>query len=323
MSDPARPPEAPIDPGVERADRDLGFGAVVAARSSARLLNSNGSFNVVRRGLGWRATLSVYYRLLTMSWPRFLLLLFLLYLVFNAGFAVGYLLCGPGAVRGGTADPEPAARFAEAFFFSVHTFATVGYGALTPGNLAANLVMTLESFVGLLAVALATGLAFARFSRPRADILYSRQAVIAPYRGITAFMFRIANRRPNQIVELHARIVFSCRSADDLGRREFHELALERERVSFFPLSWTIVHPIDGTSPLRGWDASDLERRDGEFLILLTGFDETFSQTVHSRSSYKSDEVAWSARFASLFAEQPAGAPLAIDVARLHEVEPA
>jgi inward rectifier potassium channel len=306
----------------ERADSDLGFGSVVAARSRTRLLNANGSFNVVRRGLGWRATLALYYRLLTLSWPRFVALLLLLFLLFNAGFAVAYLLCGPGAIRGGTPDGPPATRFAEAFFFSVHTFATVGYGALTPGNLAANLVMTGESFVGLLAVALATGLAFARFSRPRADILYSRQAVVAPYRGLAGFMFRVANRRPNQIVELHARVVLSALAAAGDGRREFHELALERERVSFFPLAWTIVHPIDAASPLAGWTESELEGRDAEFLILLTGFDETFSQTVHSRSSYKSGDVAWNARFASLFEPQEPNAPLAIDLVRLHDVEP-
>ena len=313
-------PQAPPRPPVEDPNRDLGFGSVVASESRQRLLNRDGSFNVRREGLGWRAALSLYHTLLTLSWPRFLALAAALYAVINALFALAYLACGATALAGAAATGA-AARFAEAFFFSVQTLSTVGYGHMVPVGLAANLVMAAESFVGLLTVALATGLAFARFSRPHARIVFSERAVIAPYRGITAFEFRIANRRRTQLNELSAKVVFArFDSGPAARRRHFDDLALERSRVAFFPLSWTLVHPIDERSPLFGLTREDLLASDAEFLILLTGVDETFSQTVHARSSYHAEEVVWNARFADIFDRGEAGGPLSIDVGRIHEL---
>jgi inward rectifier potassium channel len=315
------PPAPPIPPPpAEDPNRDLGFGAVVASESRRRLLNRDGSFNVRRTGLGWRATLSLYHTLLTLSWPRFLALGALLYLVVNALFAVGFFLLGAQALAG-SGESAPAARFAEAFFFSVQTFSTVGYGQLAPRGVAANLLMTAESFVDLLAVALATGLVFARFSRPHAKIVFSRHAIIAPYHGGTAFEFRIANRRRTQLSEVAAKVSFTRFEDGALGRRRrFYELPLERQRVAFFPLSWTIVHPIDEHSPLHGVTREELLAADAEFLVLLTGVDETFSQTVHTRSSYQADEVLWNVRFADIFQHPEAGEPLSIDVERIDEV---
>lgn len=310
-----RPPLEDSDP-----DRDLGFGSVVAARARRRLLNPDGSFNVIRRGLGWRGSLSLYYRMLGLGWPRFLLLMATLYLLVNTLFALAYMACGPDALAGLT---PWQGRFAQSFFFSVETFSTVGYGAIAPSSTAAHAVMTAEAVVGLLTLALVTGLVFSRFARPQADLLYSDRAVIAPYRDLRAFMFRVANRRPNQIVDLAAKVIFAARSPESPDSRIFHELELERERVSFFPLSWTVVHPIDGTSPLAGWTPEMLAACDAEFLILLTGFDETFSQTVHSRSSYKPDEVAWGYRFVGIIGNADADEPLSVDLRRIHDLEPA
>ncbi len=167
------------------------------------------------------------------------------------------------------------------------------------------------------------GTGFARFSRPTAKILFSRNAVVAPYRGITALMFRVANGRTNQLIELQARVMPGRFVTED-GRkvRRFDDLALEREKVMFFPLSWTIVHPIDEASPLWGLDAERLRAADSEILILLSGIDESFSQTVHTRSSYKADEIAWNARFSGIFDSPMEGQHLAIDLRRLSEIEP-
>lgn len=316
-ADPTTPPPPAASPD---PDRDLGFGAVVAGRARRRLLNPDGSFNVVRRGLGWRGTLSLYYRVLGLGWPRFLLLLAILYLLVNGLFALAYLACGPVALAGQT---PWQGRLAQCFYFSVETFSTVGYGALAPVSTAAHTVMTVESVVALLTVALVTGLVFSRFARPQADLVFSRRAVVAPYRGIQGLMFRVANRRPNQIVDLQAKVILAARSLDSPDRRVFHELELERDRVTFFPLSWTVVHPIGADSPLDGWTTEMLTASDAEILILLTGFDETFSQTVHARSSYKAHEVLWGHRFASILEDPGSGAPLAIDVRRIHDVEPA
>jgi inward rectifier potassium channel len=299
-------------------NRDLGFGSVVARQSRKRLLNRDGSFNVVREGLKPFESLSVYHYLLTVSWPRFLTLLALAYLGVNAVFGLAYALCGAGELQGMVAETL-GERLLGSFFFSVQTFATIGYGAISPHGLAAHLLVTLESLVGLLGFALATGLLFARVSRPTAKILFSEAALIAPYRGITAFEFRIANARSSQLIEVGAKVLFVRQKPD--GGRDFVPLTLERDRVTFFTLSWTIVHPIDETSPLWGMTEEDFKRCDVEFLVLLTGFDETFSQTVHTRSSYKGEEVIWGASFASLFNPVSPDGVLSVDIGRLHAIE--
>jgi len=302
--------------------RDLGFGSVVARESLQRLLNRDGSFNVMRAGMGYLASLSPYHALLTMSWRRFFGLTAFFYFGANLLFAAAYLLCGPGALS----VPEGAgieSHFLKAFFFSVHTLATIGYGTISPVGLAANVIVSIESFIGLFGLALCTSLLFARFSRPTAKILFSERAVIAPYRGITAFEFRIANARRNQIIQLEAKVLFArFEEVDGRPLRRFYPLNLERDRVVFFPLSWTIVHPIDETSPFYGMSAEDLRKARGEFLVLLTGFDETFSQTVHARSSYMAEEVVWNARFADIFNRPADDGLLTIDVRKLHIIEP-
>lgn len=302
-------------------EQDLGLGAVVAQRSRERFLNRDGSFNVVRRGLPFLESLSPYHLLLTMSWTRFHGVLVGSYLVANGLFALAFLACGPAALK---SDGDLGGGFARAFFFSVETFSTIGYGNITPVGLAANAVMTTEALLGLLWVAMATGLLFARFSRPTAKVLFSRNAVVAPYRGITGLMFRVANGRSNQLIDLQARVMLG-HFVTEHGRkvRRFENLTLERSEVMFFPLSWTVVHPIDETSPLWGVDADGLRAADGEVLILLSGIDETFSQTVHARSSYKPEEITWNSRFAGIFDSPSEGEPLAIDLHRLSEIEPA
>jgi inward rectifier potassium channel len=304
-------------------NKDLGFGQRVAQESRQRLLNQDGSFNVVRKGVPFYRSLSIYHSLLTMSWTKFYALAIGAYLVTNLVFAAGYVLCGPDALRGATAT-TPLERYAEAFFFSVQTLSTIGYGGLTPRGLAANALVTVEVFGGWIALALAAGLLFARFSRPTAKIVFSQRAVIAPYQGIGAFEFRIANERRNQLSNVEATVVLS-RLENDGGRvrRKFHPLRLEREKVMFFPLHWVIVHPIEESSPLYGLTEQHLRASDAEFLVLLTALDETFSQTVHTRSSYKHDEVVWGAQFSDIFREEasPSGM-LSIDLRALHDVQP-
>jgi inward rectifier potassium channel len=295
---------------------DLGFGSVVT-RSRRRLLNRDGSFNVERGGLGLFASLSLYHYLLTTTWPRFLGLVSAAYLAINTLFAGLYLACGPGALTGIATPGRP--RLLSAFFFSVQTLATIGYGVISPVSLAANLLVTTESLVGMLGVALSTGLVFARFSRPNAKILFSRHAVIAPYQEGTAFMFRMINARTSQLIEVGVQVLLSRLKTAD-GSREFRALSLERERVAFFPLSWTVVHPIDEHSPLWGVDAADLAACEVEFLVLVSATEETFSQVVHTRSSYRAEEVVWGARFVNLFNPPAEDGTLSVDVSRLDEM---
>ncbi|MEA2236730.1 MAG: inward rectifier potassium channel [Thermoanaerobaculia bacterium] len=312
---PVPPPEA--DPNL-----DLGFGSVVARESRKRFLNRDGTFNVRREGLGSWEALSAYHYLLTISWPRFLAYVAASYVVLNVLFALAFVACGPGALTG-FSGLTLTDRLTQSFFFSVDSLATIGYGNIVPLTFAANALVALESLVGLLGFALIAGIVFSRFARPRATIVFSRYAVVAPYREGTALMFRIVNKKRNEIVEMAAKVLLARRkrggvSAND---REFIPLKLERDRVVFFPLSWTIVHPIDETSPLRACSPDELRELDAELLIMLNGFDETFSQTVHTRSSYKVDEVLWGARFTSMFNPLDDDGTISIDIRKLHDVE--
>ena len=315
-----RPVEAP--PPLEDSRTDLGFGSVVPRETRQRLLNRDGSFNVRREGGRFWESLSAYHYLLTISWPKFLGYVVGSYLVANAIFAVIYVLAGRDALTGIHSDTV-GGRFGEAFFFSVHTLATIGYGTIAPANLPANIIVTMETLIGLVGVAVVAGISFARFSRPVAKLLFSENAVIAPYRGGRAFMFRIVNQRSNQLVDLRATVLLNRRKRDGAHHndREFIPLRLERDHVVFFPLAWTIVHPIDDESPLRGWTGTDLVECDVEFLILLNGFEETFSQTVHARSSYRADEIVWGARFASMFNPTDEDGVLSVDIRKLHDIE--
>jgi len=313
------PAEAQKPDGAPPVDRnDLGFGSVVSRRSRERLLNRDGSFNVRREGLGFFQSLSVYHWLLDLTWPRFLAVLTGVFLAVNLVFATGYFLIGPSALQGIEAT-SGTARFLGDFFFSVQTFATIGYGGIAPARTAANVLVVLEAATGLLLVALGTGISFARFARPRARILFSERAIVAPYLGGTAFMFRIANARRNELTEVRARVLLTWRRPS--GDREYRALRLERDSVLFFPLSWTVVHPIDERSPLAGKTSEDLTASSAEFLVLLSGIDETFAQEVHARSSYRPEEIEWGARFLDLFNPPDEDGGISIDVGRLSEIE--
>ena len=301
---------------------DLGFGPVVARESRKRLLNRDGTFNVKRVGLGFWQSHSAYHYFLTITWPQFLGYVGAAYVVTNAVFAALYVVAGAHALS--SFEGESARlRLIDAFFFSVHTLATIGYGNIAPANTAANVLVTLESLIGLLGFSIVAGIVFARFARPTAQIMFSDRALIAPYGDKTAFMFRIVNQRSNQLVELEAKVLLARRKRDgkSAADREFIPLKLERERVAFFPLAWTIVHPIDDFSPLRSMSKEELSSKAAEFLVLLNGFDETFSQTVHTRSSYTGDEIVCGAKFRNMFTTSEDDGEIAVDIRKLHEFE--
>jgi inward rectifier potassium channel len=300
--------------------RDLGFGSRVTEQSRLRLLNRDGTFNVERTGLSFLESLELYHSLLTMPWWRFYLVTFAAYVAINVAFAALFLALGDGAL-GGIQETTIGGRFVDAFFFSVQTFTTVGYGHIFPNGNGANFLVVINAFVGSLSFALATGLLFARFSRPTARIGFSRNAIIAPYRGITAFEFRIANQRRSQLIDVEARVLLVLNeSTNGTTKRRFHALALERDRVAFFPLTWTIVHPIDESSPLFGMSFDDLCASNAEFTVLLTATDDVFSQMVHARTSYNGDEVVFGARFTDPFVPSTDGI-LRVDLRRLNDYE--
>ncbi|MCE9602801.1 MAG: transporter [Gemmatimonadetes bacterium] len=312
----------PTPKGPEESS-DPGFGAVVSTASGRRLLNPDGSFNVRRDGLPWSEVVSLYHAALVAGWPLFLAWVAIIYVGINVVFTAAFALAGAGAIVG-PASQSVDGLIARAFFLSVETFATIGYGNLAPQGLLANWIMTVESFVGILAQALITGLVFARFARPTAAVTFSRRAVVAPFKNGRALMMRMANRRKNELIELTATLSFSY--VEQVGGesvRRYRPLPLDRAKVTFFPLAWTIVHPITPESPLWGLSPEQLEARDAEFLLLLSGIDDGFAATVHARTSYKAAEVVWDHKFTNIF--NPAGddGVLSMDISRLDEVQEA
>jgi inward rectifier potassium channel len=309
-----------IRPLIDERERDLGFGAVVSRESEQRLLNRDGSVNVRREGIGFWESINLYQALLTMSWPKLFGLIGAFYLIGNALFALGYLECGAGALVGSTGFSN---AFERAFFFSVETSSTIGYSNLTAVGVGAHVLMMVEVLVGLLSFAVVTGVVFARFSRPAAKLVFSNRAVIAPFQGGRAFMFRVVNARNTQLIDLRARIVFTrFEEKNGMRMRQYYQLNLERPSVVFIPLSWTVVHPIEESSPLYGMTPQGLERERGEFLVLLTGMDEISAETVHARSSYMSPEIVWNAKFTNVFVPPRPGTPVTIDLRKFHDIEP-
>ncbi len=267
-----------------------------------RAINPDGTFNVIRRGTDWR-DVHPYLRLVTMSWPRFFGMILIAYAIVNVAFACVYYALGPEALQGGMASGKRIDRFLADIFFSSQTLTTVGFGAIAPHSHSANLVAALEAMLGLLGFAVATGVLLGRVSKPSARIGFSRHAMIAPYQDGQSFQFRIVNRRQNSLMELEATVTLMLVDpVDGVLRRDFKQLKLERDRVLFFPLTWTIVHPIDSESALSGLTQEDLQTRQAEFLILVKAWDETFSQTVHQRYSYRYDELIWGGKFRPAFA---------------------
>jgi inward rectifier potassium channel len=260
----------------------------------------------------------LYHRLFTISWPAFFVLFGSVYFFFNLLFSVIYFF-DPG----GIAHARPGS-FGDAFFFSVQSMATVGFGNMYPADLFTNLVVTVEVLLGIVTIAIATALIFSRFSRPTARVMFSEIAVIAPYDGVPTLMFRAANRRRNQILEAQVTVSLLRDEVTLEGKdmRRFHDLALARARTPIFSLSWTVMHPIVTDSPLYGATPESLAALDARIIVTMTGIDETFSTAIYARHTYAHDGVIWDHRFVDILGESEDGVPT-LDYRRFNQVEPA
>jgi len=301
----------------ERA-QELGFGGNLTGQ---RQINKDGSSNIVRKGVHHFSPLNVYHTLVTMTWIKFSFIILMAYLGINLLFAsVYYFIIGVDQL-GGMQTSTELHKFLEAFFFSAQTITTVGYGRISPSGMTASAVAALESLFGLLAFALATGLLYGRFSRPTAKIIFSNNALIAPFKEGKAFMFKIANARTNALIETEASMFVAYdETVNDKTMRRFQSMKLEIDKISFLALSWTIVHPIDEESALNGITEEDLKAMNAEFFILIKAVDDTYAQQVHARTSYQSQDVIWNAKFRNII-EQTAEGKMAIDIGRIHEYD--
>ncbi len=286
---------------------DLGLGLQPAVQNQ-RTINRDGTSNSRRIGLPFFRTADMYNSLINISWTMFNLLVFAAYLLINIFFALVYLLIGIKNLDGIKPGGSASQHFMDAFFFSAQTVSTVGYGHISPTGLPASTVAALESLVGLLSFAFATGLLYGRFSRPTAKIRYSKNIIVAPYHDITALMFRLANFRSNQLIEVEVQVILTYNDiADGKAVRQYVPLELERSKISLLTLSWTVVHPITEESPLKPMTPDFLKSSEAEFIVMLKAFDDNFSQTVQSRTSYTDEEIIWGAKFLPAFARDAAG----------------
>lgn len=263
-------------------------------RSPQRIVNRDGeSIDILRIGDPHSPWRDVYHLLLTISWPGFVGLLLVAYLLLNGAFGIAYWL-GDDAIA--NANPN---SLLDAFFFSVQTMASIGYGAMYPQTVYANWLVVIEAFLGLVFIATATGVIFARFSVPTAHILFSHFAVVSPFNGTPCLMFRTANKRRNRILEAQLWVTLVRDEFTREGElfRRFHDLELIRSHTPLFALTWTGMHLIDEHSPLYGETPESLQRDHAEIIVIITGIDENLSQTIHARHSFVVDEIRWNYRF--------------------------
>lgn len=276
----------------------------------------NGHFRIDGNN-SWKSYLSdPYHLMLTIPWRGFLLLIILGYVLTNTLFALAYLV-DPGGLQNG----RPGS-FEDAFFFSVQTLATIGYGAIYPKSLYANILVTIEAMSSLIGIAIMTGLAFARFSKATAKVVFSRVAVIAPHEGIPTLMFRSANSRKNQILEAQLQVYLMRDEITAEGHfiRRFHNVKLLRHKTPSFGLSWTAMHPIDEHSPFYGATEESLSQTRAMLAVSLTGIDETVYQMIYARHTFAAQEILWNYRFVDIF-HPTADGHRYIDYAHFHDVE--
>ncbi|MES2515224.1 MAG: ion channel [Bacteroidota bacterium] len=302
----------------KKLNAELGFGNK-NYNESVRFLNQDGTVNIKRKVSDKHLGFDIYHWLLSISWMQFITLVFISYVAVNTLFALVYFSIGAEKF-GGMGVGTGSEKFYQLFFFSAQTLTTVGYGHIFPNSPFVSSVAAIESMLGLMGFALVTGLLYGRFSKPKADIQYSNEAVIAPYGDNTGFMFRIANKKQNELIETECKLALAINDPET-NRRDFHFLELERNQINFLPFTWTIVHPIDDKSPMFGITEKDLQDRDAEFVILIKSITDTYFQTVYSRMSYKPKEIAWNAKFTPMKQKPDRSGSISINLKDIHSYE--
>lgn len=275
---------------------DLGFGSAPVLKNQ-RVLNTDGTPNIERTGLPWFKFDDTYTRLVTMSWPRFFFVILFVYLIVNTIFAVAYNVVGIENLDGAK-GVTLRDQFFDAFFFSAQTISTVGYGHISPQGFVTSILAAFESMLGLLAFALATGLLYGRFSRPTSKVSFSKKMVIAPYQNQTGLMCRLVNLRRNSLIDIEVQMFMTFNETiDGKLKRSFYPLELERSKISILSLNWTLVHPITEDSPMFEKTLDELKVAEVEIFVILRAFDDTFAQTIHTRTSYQDEDIEENAKF--------------------------
>jgi len=277
-----------------------------------------GTSQIKRVGLGPRYWGDIYHWMLTLSWPRFFLLVGVLYMFTNVAFALAFYL-----VPGSVSNARPGS-FLDTFFFSIETLATVGYGYMNPGSTYGHIVASTEILLGMVEVATVTGLLFARFSRPTSRIMFSDVAVITPFNGVPTLMLRTGNERGNLILEASVRATLIRREMTLEGQifTRFYDLELERERSGVFALTWTILHKIDESSPFWGKTKEDLQKEGATLSVAVSGTDDTLNDFVHARQTYAAEHIFFNHHFADIMSDKLDGNVRILDYSKFHDIYP-
>jgi inward rectifier potassium channel len=300
-----------------KANNDTGFSSKTITAAN-RFVNKDGSYNLRKSGLGLIKRFSIFQFMLTIPRWKFMVVILVFYVTINLLFTSVYILVGTDQLQG-MIGAEPWVKFKEVFYFSTQTLTTVGYGRVNPIGDGVNIVASIESLTGLLSLAIATGLIYGRFARPKAYLIFSEHALISPYKGKTALMFRFVNYKDNHShtdVEVKVNVGMNVQN-DGETTYQFYTLKLEREKVESLPMNWTVVHPIDENSPLNGFTHEDMKNADLEIYALIKGFDDIFSDMVQQRSSYTYNEILFNRKFSRMFRESEDGKTTILELDKL------
>jgi inward rectifier potassium channel len=309
-----------IDPSLQ-TNNDTGFGTN-AANYGGRFINRDGTFNLRKEGVPFLNRFSIYHSMLNMPMWKFAGLILIAFLSINLVYAIIYLMIGIDQLQGVVATTYWG-KFKEAYFFSTETFTTVGYGRVNPLGDGANLVAAIEAMSGFLSFALATGLMFGRFSRPKSFLIFSDFALISPYQDKTALMFRFAPYKDNHtLTDVQIRVNIGLKvQMDGTAEYRYYDLTLERNKVESLPMNWTVVHPIDDKSPFLGFTPEDMAASDVELYVLIRGFDDVYSNFVQQRTSYTYEEIKFNGKFIPMYRESLDGKTTILELHKLNAYE--
>ncbi|MFT3909483.1 MAG: ion channel [Ferruginibacter sp.] len=302
-----------------KQNNDTGF-ASNTNDTGGRFINKDGSYNLVKEGMAFHKRFSIFHDMLNLSQWKFTAVIFVFFFVINLIFSTIYFIIGPEQLDGLISGSDWKI-FREIFYFSTQTFTTVGYGHVNPVGDAANTVAAIEALTGFLSLAIATGLIYGRFSKPRSYLILSDHALISPYKDGKALMFRFAAYKDKHTltdleVRLNAGLLVTEGEKSDY---KYFSLSLERSRVESLPMSWTVVHPIDESSPFYGFTEEDMKNADAELYVMLRGFDDVFSNYVQKRTSYTFNEILFNRKFVPMYHTSEDGNTTILELHKLNE----
>ena len=303
-----------------KAEENTGFGTN-SSSYGGRFITKSGNANVKKTGIGFLDSISWYHTMLNIPRWKFMVIVVLFYFFVNFFFAGFYYLNGVEHLKGVEMSSNMD-KFGQAFFFSIQTFTTVGYGHISPSGFSASLIAAVEALFGLLSFAIATGLFYGRFSKPKAHILFSKNAVIAPFKDGTALMFRLTPYKNTNLTDAEAKITLGMK-VEEHGKavNKFFSLELELEKVNSLTMSWTLVHPITESSPLFHFGQSDFQNLEGEILVFMRMFDDMYSTTVAKRTSYVFSEIVFGAKFLPMFSRNEDESKSLLHIDKLNDFE--